>query len=234
VTIAFFLTFENPGARLGAGELSRLAEVVRAVPGLRQGLIYTPERTRDPYVDDGPPPCLAAQLCFSDIAALEAALEAALAPRGSLQALASTAEFPTLAGAVAAQQAMLTRAVATPAPRSVPPQGTSCTYLVAYEGVAEDPHAWLAFYLAHHAPLMARLPGVRQVEIYTRLDWCGALPWRRADCLLRNKVVFDDAAALTAALDSPIRHEMRADFRRFPPFAGRVTHFAMATLSVAP
>ena len=32
-----------------------------------------------------------------------------------------------------------------------------------------------------------------------------------------------------AALDSPVRHEMRADFARFPPYRGRVTHYAMAT-----
>ena len=50
----------------------------------------------------------------------------------------------------------------------------------------------------------------------------------------RNKVVFDDAAALTAALNSPVRHEMRADFKNFPPFEGRNSHYPMATLSLGP
>jgi hypothetical protein len=47
-------------------------------------------------------------------------------------------------------------------------------------------------------------------------------------------VVFDDQAALTAALNSPVRHEMRADFKHFPPFAGKVTHFPMHTQAVSP
>jgi hypothetical protein len=54
---------------------------------------------------------------------------------------------------------------------------------------------------------MARFPGIRQIEIYTRLDWLGALPWRRVDYMQRNKVVFDSPAALKAALNSPVRHE---------------------------
>ena len=45
----------------------------------------------------------------------------------------------------------------------------------------------------------------------------------------RNKVAFDSAEALAAALDSPARKEMRADFAKLPPFSGRVTHFPMAT-----
>ena len=45
----------------------------------------------------------------------------------------------------------------------------------------------------------------------------------------RNKVGFDSAAALTAALNSPVRLEMRADYNRLPRFSGKVTHFPMAT-----
>jgi hypothetical protein len=45
----------------------------------------------------------------------------------------------------------------------------------------------------------------------------------------RNKVAFDSAEALTAALNSPVRKEMRADYAALPPFSGRVTHYPMAT-----
>jgi hypothetical protein len=45
----------------------------------------------------------------------------------------------------------------------------------------------------------------------------------------RNKVAFDSAGALEAALNSPIRKEMRADYARLPAFKGRVTHFPMST-----
>ena len=62
---------------------------------------------------------------------------------------------------------------------------------------------------------MRRLPGIRELEIYTRIDWISALPWPRLEYIQRNKVVFDDAAALAAALQSPIRSAMRADFCAF-------------------
>ncbi len=46
--------------------------------------------------------------------------------------------------------------------------------------------------------------------------------------MLRNKVVFNSAAAL----NSPVHHEMRADYKTFPRFTGPVSHYPMATLSV--
>ncbi len=104
-----------------------------------------------------------------------------------------------------------------------------CTYLVHYPGPAEDLNAWLSHYIAHHPPIMARFPGIREIEICTRLDWCDALPWPRVEAMQRNKVVFDDATALTAALNSPVRHEMRADFARFPAYRGGNLHYPMAT-----
>ncbi|HEV2301806.1 MAG TPA: EthD family reductase [Stellaceae bacterium] len=232
--ISFFLSFERPGepqARVGEAELSRFAAILKRAPGLEKALLFTPERAHDPYLDDGPPPILAAQLYFAEIAALEAAL----ARRGPLQPLADAGEIPSLAGAQATQQAMLARIFPVPDPQPrTPAGGFPCSYLVAYEGAAQDPDLWLAYYLEHHPPLMARLPGVREIEIYTRLDWCGFLPFRRALHLQRNKVAFDDKAALDAALDSPARHEMRADFAKFPPFDGRVSHYAMATRRLLP
>jgi len=50
----------------------------------------------------------------------------------------------------------------------------------------------------------------------------------------RNKVVFDSAEALTAALNSPVRDEMRADYKQFPSFSGENAHFAMATREIRP
>jgi hypothetical protein len=50
----------------------------------------------------------------------------------------------------------------------------------------------------------------------------------------RNKVVFDNQAALTEALNSPVRHEMRDSFHRFPAFTGPITHFPMTTTTVMP
>jgi hypothetical protein len=41
-------------------------------------------------------------------------------------------------------------------------------------------------------------------------------------------MTFDAPADLDAALRSTARQAARADFRRFPPFDGEVTHEAMA------
>jgi hypothetical protein len=58
---------------------------------------------------------------------------------------------------------------------------------------------------------LAGLPELLSLDLYT----------------LGNEVVFDDIAAFNAAMASPVRHELRAHFRQFPPFSGRNTHFAM-------
>ena len=77
--------------------------------------------------------------------------------------------------------------------------------------------------------MMARLPGLRELEIYTPVVWVAQTPWRKVDFLQRNKVAFDSAAALSDALDSPVRREMRADFGQLPPFSGAVKHYPMST-----
>jgi len=162
-------------------------------------------------------------------------LEAAVAPDGHLQALARPTNLPSLAGTAPLQQAMVARSFSVPQPNfQTPSRELPCTYLVHYPGKAEDLNLWLAHYYAYHAPLMTRFPGIREVEVATRLDWVGFLPFPRANYMQRNKVVFDNAAALTAALNSPIRHEMRDDFNKFPPYEGSNIHYPMATLTITP
>ena len=63
------------------------------------------------------------------------------------------------------------------------------------------------------------LPGIRELEIYTPMNG-GPPQLRRVRHLQRNKVTFDSRAALEAALASPVRLEMRADFARFPAYSG--------------
>ena len=234
MTFAYFATFHDqarPALRIAPAELARVRDIVASTPGLRRGLVFTPEATRDPYAGahDGPSPQLALELYFDRIDQLESAL----ARNGHLQALAQPQTVPSLAGVEPTQQAMVARPFPVPDPaiRSAP-GGLPCTYLVQYMGAADDLNAWNDYYLRHHPPVMARFPGIREIEVCTRVDWCGFLPWRRVDYMQRNKVVFDSAAALTAALNSPVREEMRADFRQFPPFSGGNAHFAMATEEV--
>lgn len=225
--ICLFIDFNHPGHDVPAAEMAAVAALCGATPGLSRALLHSPGTTSDPYLHDGPSPALAVQLYFDDIAILEAAA----APGGHLQAL--PAALPSLDGAAATQQAMLVRRFPVPDPsfRTSPGQAHA-TYLVAYQGVAEDMNAWLSYYVAHHPPIMARFPGIRQIEICSRLDWCGFLPYPRVEHMQRNKVVFDGAAALTAALNSEVRHEMRRDFVNFPRFSGANTHFLMHTRAV--
>jgi hypothetical protein len=232
MNFCLFVVFRDPvnlATRISGAEHARLDTVLRGVPGLVRMLVHTPAHAHDPLLDDGAPPQLALQLYFDRLLDLEAAA----ARTGPLQALAARDALPTLAGAAVEHQVMAVRACAVPEPaRAAAPDDAWCTYLVAYEGPAEDLHAWLDDYLAHHTPLMARLPGIRELEIYTRVDGVSHLPWARATCMQRNKVAFDSPAALTAALESPLRHEMRAHFRSLPRFSGGVTHFPMSTRAV--
>jgi hypothetical protein len=234
VTVCWFALFRNPAAsrsHVSERDIAWLGRFLAETPGLQQALVFTPAGTSDPYLDDGPPPQLGLQLYFDDIAHLEAAAAAG----GHLQGLAAQGALPSLDRATVTQQAMLVRRFAVPEPTFQTPAGERpCTYLVAYEGEAQDLAAWLAHYIADHPPIMARFPNIRQIEVYTCIDWCGSLPWPRVRHMQRNKVVFDSAATLTAALNSSVRHEMRTAFAGFPPFTGPVTHFPMATTTVVP
>ena len=184
-----------------------------ASPRAARALVHLPDQVRDPFLDDGKPPMRVVQLYFDSLAALEA----------------GAAELRDAAEA----QAMQVHRFPVPKPWEPAPR-RYCTYLVGYEGPADDEAAWLAYYLEHHPPLMAKLPGIRELEIYTPLEWRCPSHLRRVRHLQRNKVAFDGGATLAAALDSPVRREMRADFARFPPYRGRVTHYAMSSEVLAP
>lgn len=228
--VCLFLSFRSslPAA---AAEVARLREVLRATPKLSKALLHTASSAEDPYLKDEAPPQLVLQLYFAELTDLEAAVGRG----GHLAVLTSHDTFPWLAKCDVVQQAMLARSFAVPEPTIQAPAGAPyCTYLVSYEGAADDLNAWLDHYLDKHTSHMARFPGIRELEVYTRLDWVSAMPWRRVDFMQRNKVAFDSPNALTAALHSPVRHEMRADFHTFPPFTGPTKHYAMATHIVRP
>jgi hypothetical protein len=229
MSTCLFLSFRFD-AEPAVDETAKLERLLSAAPQLRKALVHSPASASDPYVKDGAPPALVLQLYFAELPELEAAVSR----NGPLGALASHAEFPVLAKAEIAQQAMLVRSFAVPDPAFKTPPGTPhCTYLVSYEGEAEDLNAWHAHYFESHIAHMAMFPGIRELEVYTRLDWVSLQPWRRANFMQRNKVVFDDAAALDRALQSPVRHAMRADFNAFPKFSGPNRHYAVATRALA-
>ena len=224
----YFITFEKAaGATVSPADKARVVACVSATPGLARAEIHTPTVTSDLYTADGPSPPLALQLYFDDLTALEAAI----APDGHLQPLAAPDAWPSLAGGKATQQAMYARAFPVDDPGA---SERRCSFLVHYPGPAADLNAWLKHYIAGHPPIMRRFPGIRQIEILTKVDWIDAIAFARVEHMQRNRVVFDSAEALTAALQSPVRHELRADFHAFPPFEGGSLHFPMISETIRP
>ncbi len=223
MTFSWFADVEHPdaGAALSGADRGALLELLRGTPGLTQARLYTPAAVATPF-NDGPAPMLALQLYFATLPALEAAL-ADIPPIAAL---------PSLRGAAISHQAMVARSFPVPDARITTPM--PCTFLVHYPGPALDTNAWLRHYLEHHTPLLARLPGIRDIEVCTRVDWCDALPWRRAEHMQRNRAVFDSPGALAAALASPVLEALRADSRRLPAFSGGSRHYPMHTTIVLP
>ncbi len=196
--ISYFVFFENrsqPQSRISEADKNGFCDIIRRTPGLVKAHVFTPTIVDGPFMNDGPPPQFAVQLYFAQLTDLEAAI----APEGHLQALASPHAWPSLAGTVTTQQAMMTR----PFPVLLPQDATDaprCSYLVHYPGRAEDLNTWLQHYLSHHPQLMKYMPGIREIEIFTRADWCDSMPWQRVYHRQRNKRVFDSPSALAAAL----------------------------------
>jgi uncharacterized protein (TIGR02118 family) len=218
-----FLEFSQPTE---AAPGTALAALLRAVPACAAALAHTPARARDPFPDDGAPPALVLQLYFARLLDLESAA----GPGSAVARLAAALARDT--GAAPRREALLTRHFDMPAPRPAADPGPWCTCLVAYEGPAEDANAWMHHDLTQHPPLMRQSPGLRELEICTSIDAVAFVPGPRVRHLQRNKVAFDSTAALDAALQSPVREQMRRDFAAFPPYTGRVLHHPMLTRAV--
>jgi len=209
-------------------EADALTELLRACPGVQAGHVLRPTSAHDPYYPSAAgSPSLIVQLEFSELARLEESL----CEEGPLSPLAGTLLLPSLAGARAAQQGMLIRRypVADPTLRSS--DGRYISYWVEYAGPARDPNAWHLHYNRHHPQLLAGFPAIRAIEIYTPAVVVCGLPFPERRCLQRNKTVFDDAAAMNVAMQSPVRQALREDFHRLPPFEGPALHFPFSTLS---
>ncbi|MDR7127315.1 EthD family reductase [Pseudotabrizicola sp. 4114] len=200
-------------------DLSSLYRLLQRLPGLTRALVHQPLPETAGIPQDGNTPVFGMQIDFDTIEALEAAS----AKDGALQGL--RAALPAgVADARATQQAFLLRSYLPPFRGA-----EGCSYVVHYPGPAQDTGAWLAHYRSGHIPLMCRLPGIREVEMLTRIDWISALDFPRAAHMQRNRVLFDSPDALRNALASPIRNEMRKDTADYPPYEGGMFHYPMKT-----
>jgi len=191
-----------------------------SLAGLTAFDLYVPAsgQPKDPLVDDGAGPLLLLMLEFSSVAALERAARSQpfAAPFSGLPA-----------GLVLSANAMERRFYPVAGETAAAPLSAPFSYSVRYHRPAEDEAQFVDFYLTNHPPLLARLPGVRNVICYLPLDGIdlGSLP--SADYMLGNEVVFDTIVAFNAAMASAHRRELRADFLRFPRFTGPNTHYPM-------
>jgi hypothetical protein len=187
----------------------------KALPGLIALDIYRPIEggAHDPFNNDGAGPLFIAMLAFGARRALETAVGGAAfgsSPAG-LQVTGSS--FKRLFYPVAGET--------TPAPLTAP-----FAYVVRYHKPAEDEAAFIENYVATHPPTLGKLPDIRSVMCYFPRDIV-ANAMAPADYLIGNEVAFDSVDAFNAAMQSPVRQELRRHFHEFPPFSGRNTHFPM-------
>jgi uncharacterized protein (TIGR02118 family) len=186
--------------------------------------LYRPVRggTHDPFNNDGPGPLLIAMLQFPTREKLEAGLaqDRMRESNGnrdiSLTGTAMERRFFPVAGA------------ANPGPPCAP-----FSYVVRYHHPAENVAEFVSHYLADHPPILGKLPQIRSVLCYLPLDGAAPGDLPPADYMLGNEVVFDSPDAFNAAMASPVRHELRAHFKSFPPFTGKNTHYPMMRRQLA-
>lgn len=232
MTIAYFLVYSGPA---DAGEAVRAwlkgapTALFKSASGLATLDIYEPQRAaNDPYLRDGPGPLVQLQAGFRTQEAL-AALLASPAYRGTV--VAPSPAPPDIVTAVhdAMEQHFYPVAgEATPGALKAP-----ISYVVRYQRPAENEAEFGAHYVAHHPAIQARFPGIRSIMCYLPIPWRDPTPIAPADYMLGNEVVFDSLEALDAALNSPVRHQLRNDFKSFPKFSGKNTHYAMRRTRLA-
>jgi uncharacterized protein (TIGR02118 family) len=199
---------------------ARPAQLWRKLPQLGGFDAYFPstQQVADPYVDDGAGPQLLCMLSFSDSDSLRASLTepdfrlglTGLPPHSSITADAMIRTFHSADGETGHQVLE-----------------ASFSYVVRYHRPAEDERAFVEHYLADHPPLLSKLPKIRSVLCYVPIDWQDPNALGSADYMLGNEVVFDSIEDFNAAMQSAVRHELRAHYRKFPPFSGRNTHCPM-------
>lgn len=232
MTIAYFLVFSGAaefGDSVRAWLKGAPAALFKSAPGLETLDLYTAERAaKDPYLHDGPGPLAMLQAGFGTQTALEAFLAT---PDFRATVVAPSPAPPDKVTAV--HDAMEQRFYPVAGETQPGPLTAPVSYVVRYQRPAENEAEFVSHYVAHHPQIQARFPGIRSIMCYVPIKWRDPTPITPADYLLGNEVVFDSVDALEAALNSPVRHELREDFKSFPKFGGKNTHYAMRRTRLA-
>lgn len=101
------------------------------------------------------------------------------------------------------------------------------SWFVQYNGPADDPKAFHAYYRTHHVPIVLRMPGIRSLNRYVPTAWQTPSGAQSVKHLQLVQAIFDDVDGLLAMRRSPQRKEGLQDFQNYPKFHGPVTHQAM-------
>jgi hypothetical protein len=211
------------GAANGADDVRAWSDAAgrawSALPGLSALDLYRPipEGANDPFNNDGPGPRFIAMLAFASRDALAEAIQ-------SPELAMSLGGLP---GSLSLTGTSFERRFYPVADESVPsPLTAPFSYVVRYYKPAEDETVFIRNYVDTHPETLAKLPGIRSVMCYFPLADV-ANDTAAADYIIGNEVAFDDIVAFNAAMQSPVRLELRQHFREFPPYSGLNTHFPM-------
>ena len=188
------------------------------LPGLTALDLYRAidDAARDPFNDDKDGPLLLAVPEFATPAQLAAALPAIE------QALSDLPAGVNVTVSALERKFYPVGGEAVPATLSAP-----FSYVVRYHRPAEDEGAFVANYIATHPGTLGKLPHIRSVMCYFPIAGFEPGRFRAADYMIGNEVVFDSVDHFNVAMQSPVRHELRAHFHAFPKFTGRNTHYPM-------
>jgi hypothetical protein len=210
MTIAFFLTTDE------AGFADELMPRLMRRPDVIAAALFTPDRAEDPYVDDGTAPALMLQIDVADRRALDALFaDADIGGRIAAAGPSATADaFEVLSFPIAGSD-------------DAPVRTAPMSFVVRYFAPVTDEKFFVEYYLENHPPIMADMPGIRNVLCYVPVDWTCPVGIPGSGCILGNEVVFDDLDALNAALASDVRHRLRDDYKSFPVKPGPNSHYAM-------
>lgn len=233
MSVAYFLELSGKPSSsenvLSESLLATLAQYLLKLPALNQADLLTPESSQDPFLDDGDGPLLVLQVRFRDQQALSNALNSPV-----METLLEYLHNLPVVDAQLVQEALKIESY----PLKSGGAETTATagaiaYLVNYQRPAEDEAAFLQYYRAHHPPIMLQFPALCRLELGLPIGWCPLMKnisW--ANRMLFCEVSFNSLAALNNALASEVRTRLREDFHDFPPFSGKVTHYAMRRQSL--
>jgi uncharacterized protein (TIGR02118 family) len=122
---------------------------------------------------------------------------------------------------------MTTEWLRSGSPEDARAPGAAVSFFVQYDGPAEDPAAFHAYYRSHHVPIVFRMPGIRSVTYYLPASVKPPAVGRAVERLQIVQAVFDSADDFVKMRQSAERKEGLRDFDNYPKFEGPVTHQVM-------